>query len=313
MHLRQAQLMADQLGDKASVALIETLRHLYQGRAGVKNELVGLAEPAARHAEAADSLTVYLFGSCRVFLNGTPIGGWRKKSEALFKYLVSHRAIPIHRDKLLDIFWPDTDPQAARNCLNVTLHALRRILEAGGSQERNKLIHFADDHYYFNPALKIWIDTDAFNEQHSKGQSIAHLGDCQGAISYYEMADALYTGDFLESDRYEDWTINLRERLRINYLALLIDLGQLYYEVGNYAAALECNQKILDRDDCHEDAHRQAMRCYYSLGQRGRAIYQYQLCCKTLTREFGIGPMKRTADLYEEIRNGSESIDNPLI
>jgi DNA-binding SARP family transcriptional activator len=88
-------------------------------------------------------------------------------------------------------------------------------------------------------------------------------------------------------------------------MALLNHLGQLYFEAGNYLAALECGRKILERDNCYEDAHCQIMRCYYALGQRGLALRQYLICRDTLARELGVLPMGATTRLYEQIKNGS--------
>jgi DNA-binding SARP family transcriptional activator len=311
-HLKSAQAAADQLGDQATVALIEMLQRLClsQARAADARALSTFdhtpqAEPRHQQRAPVASLAVHLFGPFQAFLNGSPVDGWRKKSGALFKYLIVHRATPVHRDQLLDVFWPDSDPQSARNCLNVTLHDLRRSLEPDGRPSPPAgLIQFADDRYTLHPDARVWTDADAFTEHVTQAQVAARHGNRADAIAHCEVAVTLYRSDFLEDDRYEDWTTSHRERLRTAYMALLTHLSQLYFEAGNYPAALDCSRKILERDNCYEDAHCQIMRCHQALGQRSLALRQYLTCRDTLARELGVPPMAATTRLYEQIKNG---------
>ncbi|HWQ11945.1 MAG TPA: BTAD domain-containing putative transcriptional regulator [Roseiflexaceae bacterium] len=298
-HLRQAQSAASRLEDRAAVALIETLERLCLARAGD----VGAAEVRARAVGgAAPTLSVYLLGDFRAYLNGRGIVEWRKKSERVFKFLVCQRGAAVHRDQLLDAFWPDAEPQAARNCLNVTLHGLRRCLEElGGPAPASGFVQFADGCYRLGEDLQVWCDTDVFEQQVRHGRAAAS-SDVSRAIAHYELADVLYQGDFLRDDRYEEWAIGTRERLRTTYLAMLGHLGQLLYDTGRYAQAIACAQKILERDDCHEEAHRQIMHSYSAMGQRALGLRQYALCRETLARELGVPPTEETERLAEEMR-----------
>ena len=152
--------------DQAHDAMLETLQRWHQvgARAG------GGPAPGA----PVLLLTVHFFGSGRVLVNGSPVTGWRHKSERLFKYLVAHRQHPVLREQLLDLFWPEADPAAARNCLNVTLHSVRRCLAAscpGGSVD---LILFVGRHYRLHPSLQVWADTDAFDEYIACARDAVH-------------------------------------------------------------------------------------------------------------------------------------------
>ena len=304
MHLSQARLAAERLGDRAVLTLIDTIQQLCYSRSGFA-ESSGQSSALAPSRASVGSLHVYFLGSFQAYLNGSLVGGWRKKSESVFKYLVVHRATPVHREQLLDTFWPDADPQAARNCLNVTLHALRHSLEPGTRSKQNGgLVCSVNNHYVLHPDLQIWADADAFTEYLTQGQAATRRNDPASAIAHYEAATTLYRGDFLEADRYEDWTTSHRERARSAYMGLLTHLSQLYFETGDYTSSLECSRKILDRDNCYEDAHCQIMRCHYALGQRGLAVRQYFISRDTLDRELGLPPMEATTQLYEQIKNG---------
>lgn len=303
LHLKRAQAAADQLGDTSSVALIETLQQVYRVRAGTGGALELPPQPAIQEHARASSLTVNLFGVCRVWFHGRLITGWRKKSEALFKFLVFHHPTPVHREQLIELFWPEADPQSARNCLNVTLHALRRSLSDGTEPPGGGLIHFANEQYSLITDIDIWTDVDSFSEQVAQGRAALHRDERDLAILSFEAATALYGGDFLETDRYEDWAISPRERLRSEYLALLADLGRLYLATGNAHGAIDCARKVLERDTCDEEAYRQLMRAYCAFGQRSQALRQFQTCATTLAHELGITPMDETVRLYEQIKH----------
>src|SRR5687767_10903067 len=76
---------------------------------------------------------IELLGWLRVEQGGRAITRSRtRKTEALLAYLAyfCHRSHP--RESLIDLLWPECDPEAGRNRLSVTLSSLRRQLEPPG-------------------------------------------------------------------------------------------------------------------------------------------------------------------------------------
>jgi len=74
-------------------------------------------------------LSIQLFGSPQLTLEGRAIKLTRRKSRALVYYLAAHTR-PATRDHLLAFFWPDTPRPAAQQVLRTTLHGLRKALGA---------------------------------------------------------------------------------------------------------------------------------------------------------------------------------------
>src|SRR5207247_6944543 len=56
----------------------------------------------------------------------------RQKTAALLAYLAFYRERSHPRDTLLELLWPEADPDVARNRLSVALSSLRRQLEPPG-------------------------------------------------------------------------------------------------------------------------------------------------------------------------------------
>ena len=66
----------------------------------------------------------------------------------------------------------------------------------------------------------------------------------------------LISGGFHADDLYEEWTIPIRERLRLAYLDTLYRLASDYFSREQYYAACAgmCHA-IMERDNCREDVH----------------------------------------------------------
>jgi DNA-binding SARP family transcriptional activator len=249
---------------------------------------------------AVTDLSVHLLGQLRVTLGDRPVESCSSsRGRAIFKYLLAHRGQSTSRDMLMDLFWPDAAPEAARNSLNVAIHALRQALKAASDRQ---IVLFQDGAYRLDPDLTIWVDVEAFEHHIAAGQRLEAAGQLAAATTEYEMATGLYQGDFLADDPYEEWPVLTRERLRVAYLDTLDRLAQLYFSQGQYAACAALCQRTLAYDNCREDAHCRLMRCYSRQGQQHLALRQYQACVEALRAELEVEPAPITVDLYERIR-----------
>ncbi|NLE51494.1 MAG: hypothetical protein GX613_08820 [Chloroflexi bacterium] len=248
-------------------------------------------------------LAVCCFGPFRVYQRDQPVREWlSRKGKSIFKYLVAHRDRPIPKEVLMELVWPDTHPDAARNNLNVAIYGLRQSLRQGALSE--SLIVYQDDCYLLNPDVTVWVDAEAFSAHVARAHEYEESGQPLAAMREYRLAEALYSGDYLEEDRYEDWPRTRRQSLRDTYLDVLERLCRHYYEQGDTTACVAEANKVLAVDVCHEPAHRWIMRCYAQQGQRYLAIRQYQTCVDALAEELGVEPSAETAALYNEIISG---------
>jgi DNA-binding SARP family transcriptional activator len=252
---------------------------------------------------APPALVVYCLGPFRVYQDDQPVEEWpSSKGKAIFKYLITHRERPIAKEVLMELFWPGSEPDAARNSLNVAIYGLRQALRQVHPSFSHVL--FQDDCYLLNPELQIWVDCEAFMKDFAAARALEQRGDLVEAIRKYHMAEALYTGEFLEEDRYEDWPIPQREYLRTDYLDLLDSLSRYYYDQNDDAACTAACRKMLVVDPCREEAHRRLMRCYSRQGKSYLALRQYHICVETLKEELNMPPTQETDSLFKFIRQG---------
>ncbi len=256
-------------------------------------------EPVQIEPSSAD-LVIYCLGTFRVYQNGQLVTNWPSlKALSILKYLSAQRAGPIVRDILMDTLWPDADADAARRNLHQAVYSLRQILKHG--QPGIQPIQFEQDSYLLNPTLKVWIDWVEFEKYAQAGQRFETQGHLAEAMAAFRHAETLYRGDFLEDDLYEDWASLTREYVRNTYLNLADRLSEYYMRYGEVETAIELSQRILTRDNCHEQAHCRLMRCYSLQGLRSLAVRQYQLCVQTLKTELDMQPSLTTQTLYQKI------------
>ncbi|HFQ92704.1 MAG TPA: hypothetical protein ENK32_01745 [Anaerolineae bacterium] len=247
------------------------------------------------------SLTIYCFGSLQVYEDDHVIDEWAsRKGKAIFKYLLMHRDRPVAKEQLMDLFWPNSHPDAARNNLNVAIYGLRQALRNGYPDFSH--IIFQDDCYILNPEMRLWVDVEAFEAHWRQGKIYWQQNQPEQAVYEYQAAVSLYQGEFLAEDRYEEWIFPRRHQLEEAYLEMLAVLSRYYLDNEDFTACIECSQKILRVEPCQEAAHRHLMQAYYQLGQAYLAIRQYHECVTALQTELEVSPEERTTQLYESIR-----------
>jgi DNA-binding SARP family transcriptional activator len=245
-------------------------------------------------------VTACLLGSFRVSVNDHNVEKWPgRRGKSVLKYLLANLNEEISRDVLMDVFWPDSAPDSARNNLNVAMHNLR---QAFSHVCQEPVVIFKRGNYRMNPEINIWTDIDEFERHFQASRQLESAGQIPDASNEYEIAANLYQGDFLADDPYDEWPIITRERLRVMYLETLDHLSRIYFSQGQYAACAALCQRILERDDCREDAHCRLMRSYSRQGQHNLALRQYQTCVEALRTQLDVDPEATTIQLADRIR-----------
>ena len=240
-----------------------------------------------------------MLGIFRVIVDGQERSHWsRRKPKLLLKLLALQSHHQLHREQAMEMLWPDSDPEAAVNNLHKAIHLARHDLEP-------ELNSAADSHFIVTQGQQIlltapgelWIDVEEFEQRAAE----AVKGDAEGSC---EKALAIYRGDLLTEDLYEDWTAMRREQLRSNHQELLMKLAGIYESCGQYQLSIGRLTELVAADPSNEEAHRDLMRLYAVTGHRQQALREYKECCESLRRELDAAPEEATRELYEQIVAG---------
>lgn len=231
-------------------------------------------------------LTILLLGPPQILSDGVPITVTRRRARALVYYLAA-QGQPVHRERLIDLFWHDHERAAARQLLRTTLHSVRRTLGSviDGDEE-----------------LTITLDADV---------DYRALVDAAGAPAVDEatLAAALarHRDDFLagftlpDAPQFTDWLEAERERVRLLAVRGYTRLARAAEMRGDVAAALTALDRALTFDPLQEDLQREAIRLHYLAGDRVGAIRRYERLRDLLDAELGVPPMRETRELYDAI------------
>jgi LuxR family maltose regulon positive regulatory protein len=251
-------------------------------------------------------LEVRLLGTFEAGITWGTALSWRSaKAKAVLKHLVVRRRKPTPRETLLEALWPGCEPSLANNSLRAAVRSLRQTLSSGRiTGDDFQWIVFQDASYLINPQAVLWVDVDEFRYRWALARLLQSQGKCEEAVGQLKSAEALYRGDYLEEDVYEDWTTLRRESLKDSYLDILGRLAEDAVERADHGNCIAYCQKILLKDSCREDAYRHLICSYSRLGERHRAIQWYLMCEKTIQSELNVGPSQQTAELYESLLKG---------
>jgi predicted ATPase/DNA-binding SARP family transcriptional activator/DNA-binding NarL/FixJ family response regulator len=260
-----------------------------------------VAEPKGVGREP-EVVRISLLGGFRVSVGSRTIeeGEWHlKKAQSLIKLLALAPRHRLHREQAMNLLWPEQlDQKAAANNLHQALHFARRALEPEAVTASNShllRLHGELLELCSNEALQ--VDVEAFEEATANARRLREP-------AAYRAAVALYTGELLPGDRYEDWAEERREGLRLSYLGMLVEMAGLYEERGNVRAAIEAFREAVAAEPTHEEAQQGLMRLYAGTGQRHQALRQYEQLGQALGRELDAQPDTESRRLHEEILAG---------
>ncbi len=265
---------------------------------------------AVRQSTRAPSLRIQTFGQFNIWRNGQLVDPWgRGQAETVVKLLLIRRAASgcaVSPDELIEWLWPESDPESGLKKLLPLLSNARHTLEPDIEPRDSNFILRSSSGYYFDLSGDVSWDVLDFRQAVHEGATQQRRGEPEAAIKAYEIARALYVGDFMAEDRYASWAIPQRQALQNEYRDLLAGLADTYARLGRYADAICAGEAALEVDPLLESVYRQLMRYHYCAGDKGQALKVYRNCAKLFDELFGEGPTPQTKHLFEAISNNAQ-------
>jgi len=216
--------------------------------------------------------------------SGEAQGDWLdQRPGRLLKFLVAHRYTPMHADAIAEALWPRARADTT-NTVRHFVHALREKLEpARGRYERSAYVLARHGGYVLNPE-HVSVDADDFEREAKAGLIAIAANEPARAVEHLERALQLYAGDFLIDERFEDWAIAERERLRDLVTKPLRILAQLSDDDEQATSYLE---RLAEMEPLDVEIHRELIAHWLGQGRRGRALRHYRALQLRLMHELG--------------------------
>ncbi|MBV9323891.1 MAG: AAA family ATPase [Chloroflexi bacterium] len=248
---------------------------------------------------------VYTLGTFRVVVDGCAVEdtAWRRRTaRQLFKVLLTRQGRSMSRDEVIELFWPDSDSDAAASNLRSAVHAMRRALQAAGPG-----VVFGDHtSLWLAPESSLWTDATYFEELVSDAWRSAD------PLPLLEHASSLYAGDYLPDDVYEDWATERREVLRRTWTELAFGLAQALESRGDVNAALQPLERLLRADPCDERAAQALMQLLTRFGRRAEALRVFQRLAQSLRDDLDVEPSRESVELQRQISAGESVAQSPI-
>lgn len=254
-------------------------------------------------------LKVKLFGRFEVWRADLliPSEAWpQRKTETLFKVLLTERGRVFTQDQLIEALFPELDVQKATQNLYKRISELRHILEPKLKKgtDSQYVLRAGVGGYCFSETAPCWLDTEEFRKHYQVGRELAKTDRWSQALEHYQQVTELYRGDFLAEDLYEEWSLAPRERWREHYLQALSQLIECFARLEQYQEAIESCQRLIALEPCRESAYRAKMLYHYYAGEEPKALQTYEDCIKAIKEELGVDPAQETRALRDLIQQG---------
>jgi DNA-binding SARP family transcriptional activator/GAF domain-containing protein len=245
-------------------------------------------------------LVVRCFGSFEIVRDGQrlPLEAFgRRKAVQLLKCLLLQRGTPVHRDRLVELLWPDAAPRAGANRLHGVVSALRSAIEATRGPRTSAFVLCREDRYCFNVDVPHRVDLYDFLDLVDAARGARHRGDEARALERLEDALRLYRGDLFAEDAEDDPFEPQRVRLRHTYLDAARMLADLRIRSGRADEAIWTLRAALDFEPVAIDLYETLITLLARAGRIGEARQQYECCRSALRRYLDMEPPARTRAL----------------
>jgi DNA-binding SARP family transcriptional activator/TolB-like protein len=208
------------------------------------------------------------------------------KRIALLAYLATSSGEPCSRDRLIEVFWPDLDPENARHALSQALYYLRRSL-----------------------GRHVIVSAEADRVQLSWDHLECDVHAFQDALDREQLQEALdrYRGDYLQDlslpdlPAFQRWAEEHRSSLRSLARDAAILLSERAQEQGDGVAAREWARWAVDVAPLEERPLRRLLSSLCAVGDRARAMAVYDEFRARLRAELEVEPSSATRELVESI------------
>lgn len=249
-------------------------------------------------------IKVKMLGNFELIKGGETIdaASWKsKKALFIMKYLAAHHSKGfVPREVLMELLWPDKDSIAAAKNLNTALTSLRKTLEPEAKWGYSSYIKSSGE------SLRVHlqggsVDYEEFLSKIKEAERARINGDRTIYLQRLHEAEALYAGDFLAEDPYDDWCQAIREDLRRRFVELLILIAREYEKHGDMERSVSYLEKVASIDPGREEICRRLMEQYHHIGNRSGLERAFKRCRDYLSKNLDLAPSRETVELYKRL------------
>ena len=244
-------------------------------------------------------------------------------------YLFLNSKQSVTKDKIIDVFFPDTPVESIDNIFHQLVSRLRSLLRIDNiftetSQNNPKTLStskkgvlksakksgddinaslsflaYHDKALKFNSDFNFEIDIDRFEKFYKLSKKEQQR---QKKIEYMKKAVSLYKGEFL-AGIYEEWSEEIRNKIKGDFISLCEELIKMCYDLNSYDDVMYYSEHLLTHDKLNESSYLYSIRIYIGWGRLKSAREKFSQMMKCFDTELGEKPSAGVMKQIESLLN----------
>ena len=290
----RAAMLLGRLGDPAAIKPLAALRRdkdpaVQDAVSNALNALLSRPPPP---------LHVQCLGGFALRRGEESVTRWeRSAARAVFLLLLLRRGRPVAMEWLMETLWPEHSPRKARKNLHQAVASLRRTLEpdlAAGLPSR--YLRVENETYCLLLPAGSSVDFEVFEQRLN-----ALLAESEPDAEELVTALALYRGEFLPENRYEDWAASKRESLERLFIQGQMRLARIRLHEGRHHVAERAAQRVLAIEPWNEQAALLQMKACVARGDIAAARSVYDALARRLQEDLAASPSAALREFYQAL------------
>jgi DNA-binding SARP family transcriptional activator len=185
---------------------------------------------------------------------------------------------------LIEALWADLAPAAATRNLQVTISALRSVLEPDTARGKAQILVRSGDAYGITLPAGSHADTAAFTDAVSHWQQQRRGSSFASEVDSMRAALAAYGGELLPEEGPAEWAVAARDQFRQLAARVARELATAELTRGNVAEAIRAADQGTALDPHDDEAWQVLLRAYARSGTPAKALDARRRYAEMLTR-----------------------------
>lgn len=249
---------------------------------------------AAVKAGEARPWHISLFGGLTVTREGSGESRIRsKKAGGVLGYLAYFRGQAFSREVLADQYWPECDPETARQNLRAALAILRRQLEGEGE----------DGALLCADREGVWLNSEAVSTDVGRFFELieaAKAANGRDRLDHYNEAIGLVRGPLLPGHEGL-WILPQQFHLDEEVAQAAVKAVETACELRDYDHAVRIGKAALAKWPLREDIHIAVIKAHALAGRNAEAVQQYEELERLLDEHWGEAPSTEASQLLDNL------------
>ncbi len=249
-------------------------------------------------------LKIYTLGQFKVIKGDKDLSQKYPRSSKpwlFFQFLITEAGVALPSELIIETLWGDNHIANPQHSLRNLVYRLRQMLEDSGEEQYIKQIQ---GNYCFNTSCNYWYDFEEL--ERLSNQAFSLPDDDPQKIDLLTAAFELYRGEFLPSQPYDEWTVNMRTYCQRIFLKVAMELSLLYQRNEMWEDKINICERALQFEPFEDNLHRNYIQALINSEQKARARRHFHQTNTLFQEELGVDLGFDIEDLINN-NNGSDS------